>query len=144
MKNKIVLLAFLPLLAFLLCAAFWNVPNESIVNLRAYETTLTNELISPFTAEAMTTPTLTIDATNKYFVTLTTDINMTGVTLTNGTVGQQITFVSGAGSNTIRFDDDGINMALGANITLTEGQSDCLTLVNTATGDWAAVNAHDN
>jgi len=108
------------------------------------DATFTGEVINTFDAEEITSPTLTIDATDLYFVTLNSDENTTGVTITNGTVGQVIVFVTGAGSNTIRFDDDGINMALGANITLTEGQSDSLTLVMNAAGDWACIAAHDN
>lgn len=103
-----------------------------------------HSVIHTMDTEEITSPTLTIDVSGLSFVILNSDENITGVTLVNGVVGQIVLFITGSGSNTIRFDDDGINMALGANITLTEGQSDSLTLVNNATGDWAAVAAKDN
>lgn len=92
----------------------------------------------------ITSPTLTIDVTGLNFIILNSDENTTGVTLTNGTVGQVVTFVTGAGSHTIRFDDDSSTMSLGGNITLTESETDSLTLFNYATRQWARLANKDN
>jgi hypothetical protein len=96
-------------------------------------------------AASLTSPTVTFNAGNASVATLNSDANATGIYPTNGKVWQTVLIKSGAGSNTMRFDD-GTSMTLGGNITLTEGQNDILTLVCTsADGDeWAAVSAHDN
>lgn len=95
---------------------------------------------------SLTSPTVVIDAsllTDN--VIINADANLTGIYLTSGTLNQEVTFRSGAGSNTMQYDD-GTSMSLGANITLTEGQNDFLTLVCIdSDGDgWAAKSAHDN
>lgn len=105
------------------------------------------------TAVSLTSPTVTFDATNKRFISLTSDANLTGIHPVNGTTGQVISIVSGAGSNTMRFDDDATSMTIGGNVTLTEAQNDVLALVCIAAptagetngyGKWAALYAHDN
>ncbi len=97
---------------------------------------------------SLTSPTTSFSAAGKYLVTLTSDANQTGITVTGGDTGQLLTIVSGAGSNTMRFDDNATTLALGGNITLTEGQSDVLTLLCTdgtsGHNTWAAVSTHDN
>lgn len=96
-------------------------------------------------AVSLTSPTVTFDATGKGYVILQSDANLTGVHPTTGTLGQVLLIRSGAGNNTVRFDD-GTSMSIGANVTLTEGQNDVLGLVCTSPdGDeWAAWCAHDN
>lgn len=92
---------------------------------------------------ALTSPTVTWAVpSNARLVSLTADANLTGIYPTGGSTGQVITVISGAGSNTMRFDD-GANTILGANVTLTEGQSDILTLYNNGSA-WVGVSAHDN
>lgn len=107
--------------------------------------TLANELIMTSSAVGLTSPTVTFSAANTSHIVLSSDANLTGVRPTGGTLNQILIVISGAGSNTIRFDD-GANTILGANITLTEGQTDSLTLMCTnADGvTWAAIAAHDN
>jgi hypothetical protein len=87
----------------------------------------------------LTTGTTTIPVLGKTLVTLNSNANLTGVTLTSGTVGQYVVIVTGSGSNTVRFDDSGTTMALGGNITLTEGQSDAIGLLCTAARQWALI-----
>ena len=96
-------------------------------------------------ALALTSPTLTFSALNHSHISLTSDANLTGVYPINGVVGQVVNIISGAGSNTIRFDD-GTSMTIGANITLTEAQNDVLTLICTdEDGDeWARISNADN
>jgi hypothetical protein len=171
-KTPLIFLSAFVLLVF--CGAYYERSDWNAVNLRGYNltaegpatfsgattmsgtttlsgattisgsATLTDTLITPFDAVALTTPTTSFAAANKHFITLTADVNMTGVTITGGTVGQTITIVTGAGSNTIRFDDNASTLSLGANITVTEGQQDSLSLVCTGDRTWAATAAHDN
>lgn len=93
----------------------------------------------------VTSPTTAISVDGKGAIRITTDANMTGYTLTGGENGQVVPITSGAGSNTIRFDD-GSSYSLGANVTLTEGQHDVLVLqcVNDDGDEWMALYAHDN
>ncbi|HUU57949.1 MAG TPA: hypothetical protein VMZ50_00280 [Phycisphaerae bacterium] len=97
------------------------------------------------TAATLTSPTVTVSVAGVYRVSLTSDANLTTVVPTGGVVGQVVVLESGAGSNTIQLDD-GTSTVLGANVVLTEGQGDVLTLVCThADGDvWKAVSAHNN
>lgn len=95
---------------------------------------------------SLTSPSVSPSVTSAgELVTLTSDANQTGIIPTGGTLRRVIEFTSGAGSNTMRFDD-GTSMTIGANITLTEAQQDSLTLRCTSSdGDeWTAVAAHDN
>jgi len=96
-------------------------------------------------AVSLTSPTVTFSAAGKNLVVLNSDANQTGIYPTGGTQYQVLSILSGAGSNTMRVDD-GTSMTIGANITLTEGQGDVLTLLCTnAEGDeWTAFSAHDN
>lgn len=98
------------------------------------------------TAESLTSPTVTFAVvSNEYRAVLNSDANQTGIYPTGGYLGQLIVIESGAGSNTMRFDD-GTSMTLGGNITLTEGQGDILALrCMSADGDewrreWSADN----
>ena len=97
------------------------------------------------TAVEITSPAVTFSVANAKRITLTSDQNVTGVTCTGGTTNQIVHIVSGAGSNTIRFDD-AATMIIGAHTTLTEGQSDVLTLLCTsgAGNTFVALSAHDN
>lgn len=107
---------------------------------------LTGPEVSTFADVSITSPTKTFSAAGRRTVSLTTDANMTGWSVTGGTKGQRLTVISGSGSNTIRFDDNGSTMALGGNITLTEGQDDVLDLVCTNSDGlhWACIGTHDN
>ena len=92
----------------------------------------------------ITSNTLAVMPTDDLIV-LTSDANVTGVTLTGGALNQVVTIITGDGSNTIRFDD-GADMVVGSNMTLTEGQGDVLTLMCTsADGDeWVRLSNADN
>lgn len=77
-----------------------------------------------YTAASLTSPTVTIDASTSSYFTVTSDANQTGVTFSGAALGQLIYVRTGAGSNTVRFDD-GTSMSLGgSDITFTEGQDD--------------------
>ena len=96
-------------------------------------------------AVSVSSPTVTFSAANRRYVTLNSDANTTGWNVSGGTVGQVLTIISGSGSNTMQFDD-ATSMVIGANITLTETQSDVLTIICIG-GDgtvWAGLSAHDN
>jgi len=97
-------------------------------------------------AVSLTSPTVTFDVNDTSYVTLNSDANQTGVRPLKGSTGQVLYIVSGAGSNTMRFDDSGTTMALGGNITLTEGQGDALLLICTSqsTNSWSRVSTGDN
>ena len=108
--------------------------------------TLGTGLILPTaTAASLTSPTVAFSVTGAYRVKLNSDGNQTGHYPTGGALNQVIQIESGTGSNTMRFDD-GTSMAIGANITLTEGQYDVLTLlcISADGDDWVAISAHDN
>lgn len=94
------------------------------------------ELVLVKATTALTSPSVAIDLAGGTWFEVTTDANQTGATLSNGVVGQIYTITMGAGSNTLRFDDDGLNLALGGNITLTEGEADALILLCYATDDF--------
>lgn len=98
-------------------------------------TTLTGGRTHTKTATSLTSPTTAIALTTSW-IELNSDANQTGHTFTGGVVGQTYMITMGAGSNTARFDDDGLNMALGGNITLTEGQADALVVLCYATDDY--------
>jgi len=78
-------------------------------------------------------------------IVLTSDANVTGVTVTGGALNQVVTLITGSGSNTITFND-GANMVLGSNVTMKEGDGDVLTLMCTsADGDkWVRLSSADN
>lgn len=92
----------------------------------------------------ITSTTLAVTPTDDLIV-LTSDANVTGVTLTGGALNQVVTLITGAGSNTITFND-GANMVLGSNVTMKEGDGDVLTLMcTTADGDkWVRLSSADN
>lgn len=108
------------------------------------------EVVLPADGVALTSPTVTFSVADKALVTLTADANLTGITPTGGVVGQLVIIRAGAGSNTLRFDDNATTFSLGSNVTLTEGQDDVLGLVctgvNATSGNntWASVFARDN
>lgn len=90
-------------------------------------------------------------ATGQYYISLSTNANVTGVRPTNGTTGQQLIIRSanGQGTNTMRFDDNASTVSLGGNITLTEGNNDVLALVCTTGGtgtrsQWARLYSSAN
>ena len=89
------------------------------------------ELQHPAQTVALTSPTVTIPVNDKSHITVTTDANQTGATLTGGQTGQIVYLVTGAGSNTLRLDDNGTTLALGADKTITEGEGDALVLICT-------------
>jgi hypothetical protein len=95
---------------------------------------------------SLTSPTRTFSAAGKSLVRLTADANLTTITLTGGALWQEVEIISGAGSNTLHFDDNGTSSALGSDVTLTESQSDTLRLrCTSADGDeWAKVGGNDN
>ena len=97
------------------------------------------------TAVALTSPTVTFSVLNMREVSLTSDANQTGLLVTGGVINQVVTIISGAGSNTMQFDD-ATSMVIGANITLTEAQQDALTLqcIDAGGTAWRALSAHDN
>ena len=81
------------------------------------------------TAVSLTSPTVAFAVTSATgYITINSDANQTGVHPTGGTVGQVLTIISGAGSNTIQFDDSASSMTIGGNIVLTEAQNDVLKL----------------
>ena len=104
-------------------------------------TTFAKELNLTGSAVSLTSPTVTMSAANRNLIVLNSDANQTGHVVTGGTLNQVLLIRMGAGSNTARFDDDGTSMALGGNLTLTEGQGDVLGLLCTsADGDeWSCI-----
>ncbi len=94
------------------------------------------ELVVVKASTSLTSPSVAIDLAGGTWFEINTDANQTGATLSNGVVGQVYTITMGSGSNTLRFDDDALNLALGGNITLTEGEADALILLCYATGDF--------
>lgn len=78
-------------------------------------------------------------------INLTVSNNTTAARPIGGELNQVIIIRSGAGSNTIRFDD-GTSMTLGGNVTLTEAQGDVLALrCMSADGDeWERLFSADN
>ena len=97
------------------------------------------EVILVKTAVSLTSPTVTIAIGGAVWIELNSDANQTGATFTGGTVGQHFYVAAGSGSNTVRFDDDGVNMALGANKTLTEGTGGVLEFLCVASDDYSLV-----
>lgn len=110
--------------------------------------------VSNFNTIALTSPTATFSVNSLIGddVSLSADANLTGAYPTDGYVGQivRIHAATGAGTNTIRFDDNGSTFSLGGNITLTEGNNDVLTLeCRIAKGTnsrsvWDCISAHTN
>jgi cytoskeletal protein CcmA (bactofilin family) len=99
------------------------------------------------TAVTLTSPATSFSAASKGLITLHTasTYTPTGITITGGALGQVIYIrpaVSGTGVGTdaMRFDDSGTTTALGANITLTEGQTKqglCLICTSAAGDNWS-------
>lgn len=94
-------------------------------------------------AVLLTSPTTTFSVAGLSRVTLTASTNTTTIVPTDGVAGQEIVIISGAGSNTMRFDD-GTDMQIGGNVTLTEGQNDVLALRSLDGTTWIGLSAHDN
>lgn len=94
---------------------------------------------------ALTTPTLTFDVSDYHAVNLTHDTNCTTLCPTGGTLNQVLYIFSGAGSNTLQFDD-GTSTVLGGDITLTEGQYDALVLrcISADGNQWQKIGGSDN
>ena len=81
---------------------------------------------------AVTTAAPTFSALNKTYVYLSSNGNTTGVRPIYGTPGQVLIIRAAYnGTATLRFDDNASSMSLGANVTLTEGNNSCMTLVCT-------------
>ncbi len=97
------------------------------------------------TAVTLTSPTVTFSALNMREISLTSDANLTGLLVTGGVLNQVVTIISGAGSNTMQFDD-ATSMVIGGNIVLTEAQEDALTLqcIDAGGTAWRGLSAHDN
>jgi predicted acyltransferase (DUF342 family) len=91
---------------------------------------------------SLTSPTTTVDVSGKRVVIVTSDAAQTGITFTNATAGQTFTILGTSDSNTIRVDDNGTTMALGANITL--GADDALTMYAKTASTFARVSSADN
>lgn len=109
--------------------------------------TTTSALILTPANVTLTSPTLTVVVPpGAGAISVTTDASMTGARLVGGTKGQLLFVTAGAGSNTIRWDDAGTTMALGANLTMTEGHHDwALFICTNAAGDnWAKIAHSDN
>lgn len=104
-----------------------------------------DEVILTQTAVEITSPSLVAAVGGAGYVILTSDESITGASLSGGAINQVVILRTGAGSETIRFDDSG-GMHLGANVTVTEGQNDVLAFVciNADGLQWAAMYAHDN
>ena len=102
---------------------------------------ITGALTMPATDVELTSPVTTFSAAGLSSVRLSSDANFTGALITGGVPGQVLFILSAAGENTIRFDDSGTSMALGGNLTLTEGHGDVLGLVCTSPdGDeWSRI-----
>ncbi len=97
--------------------------------------------------QALTTGALAVAAAGKDWIVLSADSNYTGITITGGKNGQPLILSSAAtGSNTFRFDDNSNDLALGANITLTESEQDVLTVVcrNDAGTSWTRLYSSGN
>lgn len=77
----------------------------------------------------ITSPSTTFSAAGAYRIELTSDQNVTGVYPIGGVVDQVIIIEPGAGSNTIQFDNGTTTTLNGANVILTEGTTDTLTLI---------------
>lgn len=126
-------------------ATIENLSTTGTVSLGTGATVAAGPLALTSAAVSLTSPTVTFSAANRTLVTLSSDANQTGVRPTGGTLGQVLIIKTGAGSNTMRFDD-GTSMTVGSNRTITEGHIDILTLLCTsADGDeWALVAFGDN
>lgn len=98
-----------------------------------------------FSDAAVTTATTTINVNGKHGILLTTDANVTGLSLVGGELDQVVVIRSGAGTHTMRFDD-GASQSLGADVTLTEGQNDVLALqcLNAEGDEWYRLWNSDN
>lgn len=97
---------------------------------------------------SLTSPTKTIDVSSvtSNYIIVTSDANQTGVLLTGGELYNVYTLFAGAGSNTMRLDDNAGTLSLGGNITLTESQNDSITLmcVDATNGYYARIYNADN
>lgn len=115
-----------------------TISGDLTVNGTAYVDTLSVDevLFETKGTTSLTSPSVAVDLAGVTWMEITSDANQTGLTLSNGVVGQVYLITTGAGSNTIQFDDDGLNLALGGNIVLTEGQADSIILLCYATGDF--------
>lgn len=101
-----------------------------------YNTTSTFEITSPSRV-------LNLSGLNSH-VTLTSDENITGASISGGSAGCIYIIKTGAGSNTVRFDDNGTTLGLGGNITVTEGEDDIIGIIVTGTNTYARIFSADN
>lgn len=112
-----------------------NLLVDGILTAEDFAQTATGNFMLTSANVSVTTPTVAfaVPTAGANYLVLNTDTNQTGCYLTGTGVaaGTIIRLTAGAGSNTIRFDDNGTTLALGGNITLTEGQDDFLTLICT-------------
>lgn len=100
--------------------------------------------VATATAATLTSPAVQFTALGVNEISLTADANLTGINVIGGVVGQIVTVRSGAGANTLQFDD-ATSMIAGANRVLTEGQNDYLDIeCITAPDIWAVRNFQDN
>ena len=151
MKNKITLtLAVLFLVGSFAFAAtagkYWRTSNRNIYQKGdfAWASSCVQEL--EVGAVDITTPTLTYDFTGLGAATITHDSDVTGASIIGGVENQVVYVFSGAGTNTIQFDDSATTMILGGDVTITEGQNDCLILrcVNSNGKVWQKIGGNDN
>ena len=124
---------------------FQTTAGASVFTVESYGAVQGKALVQTESSASLVSPAVTFSAAGKGLIVLTANANLTGVYPTGGKKGQIITIRSGAGANTMRFDN-GTSMSLGNDITLTEGENDYLTLqcTNDDGDEWAAVSAHDN
>lgn len=143
MKTKIALTL---IVAVAIGAFAWaQVANSNYIRQGGVVSVFGGQINAGFQEVALTSPTVTFSVVGKSFVELTSDANLTGIVPTGGELYQILVIKSGAGSNTLRFDD-GTSTTIGGDITLTEAQEDLLFLVCIdAQGDeWARIATGDN
>ena len=146
MKNRIAVFVFVLCGAIVWLGTTYLQYRDSIANLRVGKLTVDETIVSTNATQTLTTGSLVVDASAGRWITLTATSTFTGITLTGGTLGSEVILSTGAGSDSIRFDDDGTDLALGANITLTEGTNDVLMLMctNSAGTTWQRLSEAQN
>ena len=98
------------------------------------------------TGSAVTVASNTFSAANRGKCILNASTNQTTISITGGTLDEEIVLRTGTGSETFLFVDGSSSMSLGANVTMTESQNDVLKLICvSADGDeWAKSGGNDN